>query len=264
MPEITDVGIQREGGVTILEMRNPGKKNAFDQHLLDTLTAELIRAGQDDAVRAVILTGEGDAFCAGGDVSAMGGDTDATGHLRYLTEHIHTVARALMDCPKPTIAMINGPAVGAGLDIALACDLRVAARSAVLREGYIRVGLSAGDGGAWLLPRIVGRGRALELLLTARGVSADEAERIGLVTLTVPDASLRERTLALARRLQEMPPNAVTSMKRLVNDCAEASFSTGLSLSAQSVAVLQSSHEHAQALQHARARRLTGNAGRKA
>ncbi|MEU4348206.1 enoyl-CoA hydratase/isomerase family protein [Streptomyces sp. NPDC023838] len=262
MPEITDVEVERDGGVTLLRMRNPGKKNAFDRHLLDRLTSELARAGRDPATRVVVLTGAGDAFCAGGDITAMGGGTDATGRLDYLTEHIHAVSRALMDCPKPTIAMINGPAVGAGLDIALACDLRVAARSAVLREAYIRVGLSAGDGGAWLLPRLIGRGRALDLLLTARAMSADEAEHTGLVTLAVPDAELSERTLAPAHRLQDMPRNALTAMKRLVNDCAETSFGTGLNLSAHSVAVLQSSDEHAEAVHRTRERRSPEHTGR--
>ncbi|MEV5384449.1 enoyl-CoA hydratase/isomerase family protein [Streptomyces sp. NPDC052721] len=262
MPEITDVDVERAGPVTVLQLSNPGKKNAFDRHMLDRLTTELVRASRDPEVRVIVLTGSGDAFCAGGDISGMGDKSDATSHLTYLTDHIHTVSRTLISCPKPTIAMINGPAVGAGLDIALACDLRVAARSAVLREAYVRVGLSAGDGGAWLLPRIIGRGRALDLLLTARAVNAEEAEDIGLVTLAVPDAELRERTLALARRLHEMPPNALTAMKRLVNDCAETSFSTGLSLSAHSVAVLQSSDEHAEAIRRTRERRNAGNAGR--
>jgi enoyl-CoA hydratase/carnithine racemase len=241
-------------GVTVLTMRNPGKKNAFDRHMLDLLYEAIVAAGSDPATRVLVLTGADDAFCAGGDVSGMGSDRDATEHLDHLIHHIHRVPLALMSSPKPTIAMINGPAIGAGLDIALACDLRVAAHSAVLREAYVRVGLAAGDGGAWLLPRIVGRGAALDLLLTARPVSGEEAWRMGLVTESVPDEELRTRTLAIAGRLAAQPPNALAAMKSLVGDCAHTDFPTGLRLSAQAVAILQSSREHLQTLRALRPR----------
>ncbi|MFE9629018.1 enoyl-CoA hydratase/isomerase family protein [Streptomyces sp. NPDC006527] len=255
MSETSSLDIATADGTAVLTMRNPGKKNAFDAHLLDLLHGAITDASDDPAVRAIVLTGHGDAFCAGGDVSAMGGDQDATDHLDYLTSRIHRVPLDLMASPKPTIAMINGPAVGAGLDIALACDLRVAAESAVLREAYIRVGLAAGDGGAWLLPRIVGRGVALELLLTARPVRGEEAKRIGLVTESVPDSELRERTMALAARLAEMPPNALAAMKSLVNDCDGVTFEAGLRRSGHAVAVLQSSREHTEAIRALRAQR---------
>jgi 2-(1,2-epoxy-1,2-dihydrophenyl)acetyl-CoA isomerase len=255
MSETSALGIETDGGTTVLTLRNPGKKNAFDAHLLELLHDAVTTASEDPAVRVIVVTGHGDAFCAGADVSAMGGERDATEHLGYLTGHIHRVPLALMASPKPAIAMINGPAVGAGLDIALACDLRVAAASAVLREAYVRVGLAAGDGGAWLLPRIVGRGAALDLLLTARSVRGPEAERMGLVTESVPDGELRAHTMALAARLADLPPNALAAMKSLVNDCDGVSFEAGLRRSGHAVAVLQSSREHTEAIRALQARR---------
>jgi 2-(1,2-epoxy-1,2-dihydrophenyl)acetyl-CoA isomerase len=250
MPEPrTAVTVERLGEVALLTMSNPGRKNAFDRHMLDRLTDALHTAAADRDVRVVVLTGDGDAFCSGGDVSAMGsGEQDATDHLMELTEHIHRVPLAIMNCPKPVIAMINGPAVGAGLDIALACDLRVAAETATLREAYVRVGLAAGDGGAWLLPRIIGRGAALDLLLTARAVRGEEAQRMGLVTECVPDRELRERALALAHRIGQWPPQALAAMKSLVNDCDGVAFEAGLRRSAHAVAVLRASREHAEAI----------------
>jgi enoyl-CoA hydratase/carnithine racemase len=250
MPEPrTSVTTEHLGGTALLTMSNPGRKNAFDTHMLDRLTEAVHAAATDPGVRVVVLTGAGDAFCSGGDVSAMGaGERDATDHLTELTDHIHRVPLAIMNCPKPVIAMINGPAVGAGLDVALACDLRVAAESATLREAYVRVGLAAGDGGAWLLPRIVGRGAALDLLLTARAVRGEEAQRMGLVTESVPDAGLRDATLALAERIGQWPPDALASMKSLVNDCDGVAFEAGLRRSAHAVAVLRASREHAHAV----------------
>ncbi|HVT68666.1 MAG TPA: enoyl-CoA hydratase-related protein, partial [Trebonia sp.] len=147
-----------------------------------------------------------------------------------------------------------GVAVGAGLDIALACDLRTCSTEAHLAEGYINAGLAAGDGGAWLLPRLAGPGRALELLLTGRKITPDEALAYGLVNRLAPPDRLREETLSLAESLASRPPAAAAAMKRLVYQSLEVSFDVGLQLAASAVSVLQSGDEHRQAVQALRDR----------
>lgn len=248
------VDIEDEGPVRVLTMRNEGKLNAFDTPMLDDLTAEIERADADDAVRVVVLTGAGRAFCAGGDTSAMGADPDPAAHRRFLLEHIHRVPKALRASGTPVIAMINGAAVGAGLDIALACDLRTCADGAVLTEGYIRAGLAAGDGGAWLLPRLIGAGRATEIFLTGRRIAPAEAVQIGLVTSIHEASALREDTITLARRLADNPPEALRAMKRLLHQSQSVGFETGLQLAADTVAILQSGDEHREAVARLRSR----------
>ncbi|MCI2419925.1 enoyl-CoA hydratase/isomerase family protein [Saccharopolyspora sp. K220] len=239
---------RRVASTAVLTMTNPAKRNAFDAEMLAHLREGIEQADLDPGVRAIVVTGAGDAFCAGGDVSAMAQSTEPLKHHAYLTKQVHAVPLALRASGTPTIAMINGAAVGAGLDIALACDFRFTADTAVLLEGYVHAGLAAGDGGAWLLPRLVGAGRALELLLTGRRISAQEAETIGLVTRAVPASELEEVTLTFADELAQKPPQALAQMKHLVQECLEVPFSTGLRLSANAVALLQSGSEHAAAI----------------
>ena len=164
-----------------------------------------------------MLTGAGDAFCAGGDMSVIEGlDTAPMVGKRVLTEHIHRVAYAMEAMDKPTIAAINGVAVGAGLDMALMCDMRFMASGARVSEGYVRLGLVPGDGGAYYLPRIVGVEKALELLLTGDFVDAEEARRIGLVSRVVEDHLLAKQTHEFAARLAAGPPIATKMIKRAV------------------------------------------------
>lgn len=240
--------IEERGAVRIVTMNNPEKLNAFDKDMLLGTVEALDEAGRDDDVRVVVLTGAGRAFCSGGDTSTMGAEVEAGENLDFLTSAVHQVPLAIRRCPRPVIAMVNGVAVGAGLDIALACDLRTVAQGATLLEGYVRAGLAAGDGGAWLLPRLIGTGRALELLLTARRISADEAVQIGLATSAHEPETLREATLTLADSIAQHPLQALAAMKKLVHQSQDVSFEIGLQLGASAVSILQDGAEHREAV----------------
>lgn len=230
--------------VRFVVMSNPGKHNAFDRSLLQELATAISAADDDSTVRVIVVTGADTAFCAGGDVSGMSSDMEASDHLRYLTDDVHGVPRALVGASKPTVAMINGAAVGAGLDIALACDFRVCVEGATLREAYIDVGLAAGDGGAWWLPRLIGLSRALDLLLTGRKLSPTEALEMGLVHRLAPREDLEKVTMELAEELTRKPPQALAAMKRLVHQSVAVDMDEGLRFGAAAVAILSVGSEH--------------------
>jgi 2-(1,2-epoxy-1,2-dihydrophenyl)acetyl-CoA isomerase len=204
-------------GVRTLTLDRPDKMNAVNGALADALAAAVSDAAVDDAVRVVVITGAGRAFCAGLDLSeppALPDDTRAERLDPYAW--VGTWVRTVLGCEKPVIAAVNGPAAGAGFGLALACDVRLVAASARLTAGYVRRGLSPDAGVSWLLPRHIGLARASEILLTGRDVDAAEAERIGLAALAVPDAELLERTRAYASRLAAGPPIAQALTKRLL------------------------------------------------
>jgi len=218
-----------ENGVATLTFNRPERMNALSTPIMEGLLQGLPRLAGDPAVRVVVLTGAGRAFCAGGDVKSMaeGGkrrsEAEATAHLRSRME----VSRILHDLPKPTIAMINGPAAGAGLAFALACDLRIAGASARLVTAFIRVGLSGDFGGSFFMTRLVGTAKARELYFTGRPVDAEEALSLGLVNRVVADDQLANATTELARSLAQGPQIALRLMKRNMN-CAESGGLTEL------------------------------------
>ena len=211
-------------GIATLTFNRPERMNALSTPIMQRLLDGLPRLAGDPAVKVVILTGTGRAFCAGGDVKdmAQGGEqrsaSEATTHLRSRME----VSRILHELPKPTIAMINGPAAGAGLALALACDLRIAGTSARLVTAFVKVGFSGDFGGSYFLTRLVGTARARELYFTGRPVAADEALTLGLVNRVAPDDQLHDATMELARSLAQGPQIALSLMKRNLN-CAESS-----------------------------------------
>ena len=218
-----------EDGIATLTFNRPERMNALSTPIMQGLLDDLPRLAGDPAVKVVVLTGSGRAFCAGGDVKdmAQGGEkrsaAEATAHLRSRME----VSRILHELPKPTIAMINGPAAGAGLAFALACDLRIAGASARLVTAFVRVGFSGDFGGSFFLTRLVGTARARELYFTGRPVEADEALSLGLVNRVVPDEDLATVTMELARSLAHGPSIALGLMKRNLN-CAESGGLTEL------------------------------------
>jgi 2-(1,2-epoxy-1,2-dihydrophenyl)acetyl-CoA isomerase len=213
-----------EDGVATLTFNRPERMNALSTPIMEGLLHGLPRLAGDPAVRVVVLTGAGRAFCAGGDVKSMaeGGEersaAEATARLRARME----VSRILHELPKPTIATINGPAAGAGLAFALACDLRIAGASARLVTAFVRVGFSGDFGGSYFLTRLVGTAKARELYFTGRPVDAEEALSLGLVNRVVPDDRLGDATMELARSLAQGPQIALSLMKRNLN-CAESS-----------------------------------------
>ena len=206
----------REDGVAVLTLNRPERRNALSPTMLDALARVLAEVEADPSVGAVVLTGAGGAFCAGGDVKAMAeGWSDDPAAVREQRQRLsqRRTSGALWRMPKPTVAALPGPAAGAGLSLALACDLRVAADTAVLTTAFAKVGLSGDYGSAWFLTRLVGTARARELLYLSDRVGADEARALGLVNRVVPAADLPAEALDLARRLAAGPRLALARMK---------------------------------------------------
>jgi len=216
--------VERHGGVVTATMNRPARKNAANAEMWDALLGCFREVATNPADRVLVLTGAGDAFCSGADVSGMqpsgdgDGDPDAPrmhrlGHMR----HIGAIASALHRLPQPTIAKVRGIAAGAGLNMALLCDLVVASDNARFSEIFARRGLTLDFGGSWILPRRVGLHRAKELALFADIIDATEADRIGLVNRVVADGELDAFVDAWAARLAAQPPIAVAQSKRLLN-----------------------------------------------
>ncbi|HEX4212352.1 MAG TPA: enoyl-CoA hydratase-related protein [Candidatus Dormibacteraeota bacterium] len=201
-------------GVAWIRMNRPRVRNALDATMRAGLIEALRRAGGDGPVRVVVLAGEGPAFCAGNDLRELASPED--GYER-IGEEYATLLRAIRGLGKPTIAALHGPTVGIAVPIVAACDLRYAAEGATLRVPFAELGLTVEGGASQTLPRLVGRGRALELFLTGRPLGAEEAERWGLVNGVVPEDQLESRVAEIAGRLAQAAPGAVAAIKRAVN-----------------------------------------------
>ena len=201
-------------GVATLTLNRPERKNAADLQTFDELRRAFDEVAERPGDRVLVLTGAGDAFCSGADLGMEGNPERST---LDTIRRIHAGVLALAEVPKPTIAKVNGVATGAGMNLALGCDLIVAARSARFSEIFVKRSLSVDYGGSWLLPRLVGLHRAKELVLLGDFVSAEEAERIGLVNRVVPDDELDAFVADWAGRLAAGPPLALSMAKRLLN-----------------------------------------------
>jgi 2-(1,2-epoxy-1,2-dihydrophenyl)acetyl-CoA isomerase len=211
------IDVERDGAVVTVTLNRPERLNALDLEHVLALRDELRALANDDRVRAVVLTGAGRGFCAGGDVTSMtgeGGGSSEPVDLRGIME----VAELLHGMPAFTVAAVNGPCAGAGLSWACACDLRYAARSAVFVSAFLGVGSSGDHGSAWVLTRAVGPAKARELLFLGERVDADEAHSIGLVSGVLDDDALRDHVDAIAARLAGMPPHAARAMKENLDD----------------------------------------------
>jgi enoyl-CoA hydratase/carnithine racemase len=236
----------RDNGVGIITLNRPERLNAFTQQMIELWVEALEDARSNDRVRAVVVAGAGRAFCSGGDVGGMNErPTTVSGldHKRWL-EVVHRVPLTLETLDKPVIAALNGVAVGAGLDMALMCDLRYAAAGTRFSEGYVKVGLIPGDGGTYFLPRLVGTARALELLWTGDFVSAEEAERIGLVNRVVPPDELMPTVLELAARLANGPSTAIRMIKRAVYQGQHTDLRSHLDLISSHMAIIRQTDDH--------------------
>ena len=215
-----------EDRVAILTMNRPERRNAMSGEMIGALSAALLEAERSPDVGCIVLTGAGGAFCAGGDVKGMAerNEGDSAARRATLDEAIaaqrlsqRATAGRLYEMPKPTIAALPGAAAGAGLSLALACDLRVASENAVLLTAFARVGFSGDYGGTFFLTRLVGAAKARELYYLSERVDAKEAERLGLVNRVFPESVFEEQTLELARRLANGPTVAYRSMKENLN-----------------------------------------------
>jgi enoyl-CoA hydratase/carnithine racemase len=201
--------------VATIRLNRPRRKNAFTLEMIDTWANALIDAERDPGVRVVVLTGAGGSFCSGVDLAVLDGiEPTPLGAKNLLTQHVHRVAHAADALTKPYLAAVSGDAFGAGMDMALLTDIRLASESARFSQAYIRVGLVPGDGGCYLLPRIVGTATALQLMWTGKIVTARDALSLGLVSSVHADDRLDEATLALATDIARQPPVAVQMIKR--------------------------------------------------
>lgn len=214
---MSDVLYAAEDGVALITLNRPKSLNAMNDSLVRGLLDAVGRAGADPEVRSVVLTGEGRAFCAGGDLSFLQSLTDPAMQSDFIAQ-VGRAALRLTEIPKPVIAMVQGTAAGAGVNLMLACDLIYASESARFTEAFAKVGLMPDCGGLYFLRRAVGLQRARELIYTGDIIDATQAERWGLVTRIFPADELREKTFAMARRLASGAPLALSAMKRYSGD----------------------------------------------
>lgn len=238
-----------EDGVATLTLNRPENLNALSDEIRLGLLESIARLGADNAIGCIVLTGSGRGFCAGGDVKTMGSrsakvfEERAVGILQS-----GRVPMLMHNTAKPIIGMINGVAVGAGLGMAAACDVRVAARSARFGTGFIKIGLSGDWGATWTLTRLVGTAKARELFFTGDMIDADEALRIGLVNKVVDDAELLTTTMAMARRIASMPHVALGYTKRNLAAAETGDFVSCMDIEAFNQARCSQMEDHREAV----------------
>lgn len=237
-----------EGHTAVLTINRPEAKNAFSPEMIALWPQFLEEARKDDQVRVVVLTGKGDTFCSGGDIRDMAeGKLCSWDMKNFLWEGVHRIIFTMEDLDKPVIAAINGAAMGAGLDMALMCDLRICSDRARLAESYILMGLVPGDGGAFFLPRLIGLARALELLLTGEVLPPQRALDIGLVNRIVPQSRLMEEAMELAEKMGSRPPLAMRMMKRAVYQAIRSDVRTHLDYISSQISLLSETADHREA-----------------
>lgn len=245
---------QQNDGVVVITMNRPDQRNALtDYSQFEEFVSLCQRMHDDRSVRAVILTGRGPAFCAGGNIKAMrersGMFAGSPAQLRdNYRNGIQRIPLALYNLEIPTIAAVNGPAVGAGCDLACMCDIRIAAESATFAESFVKLGIIPGDGGAWLLQRVVGASKACEMTFTGDTIDAKEALACGLVSRVVPADKLLQEAHAIAARIASNPSSVLRMSKKLIREAQHTRLETTLEMSAALQSVAQHSDEHMTAL----------------
>jgi 2-(1,2-epoxy-1,2-dihydrophenyl)acetyl-CoA isomerase len=224
--------VERDGPVALVRLHRPGRLNAFDEEMAFAIAEAIEGAGAVEGTRALVVTGEGRGFCAGADIDVLNElvaarDEEGLARLLEAGERVHHAIRAL---DLPVVAAINGPAAGGGANLALACDLRIMAESASIGQTFPRIGLHPDWGGTYVLPRLVGEARALELLWSGRMVGAEEALRLGIVHRVAPAERLFEEAMAWARQLAAGPPLAIARIKRAVYASLHSDLDTMLAM----------------------------------
>lgn len=241
-------------GVVTITLNDPGTRNAIsDLPMIEALLDALAAADADPKARVVILTGAGKAFSSGGNLKTMGASGGLNDKLPPKTRQnyrrgIQRVPLAMEALEIPVVAAVNGPAIGAGCDLTLMCDVRIAGESAKFAESFVKVGIVPGDGGAWLLPRVVGWSKACEMALTGDMVDAAEAQRIGLVSRVVADNALLDAAREVALRIAANPVHAVRMTKRLLRKASQQSLSDILEASAAYQALAHTTADHTEAV----------------
>jgi enoyl-CoA hydratase/carnithine racemase len=242
-----------EDHVATVSFNRPDKRNALGDIVTPALREILLLLEADPDVRVIVITGVGTAFCAGGDVKGMAGGGKAVERsidekIRDLQHRQQTLTLRLFELAKPTIAALPGAAAGAGMSIALACDIRIGGTSAFYAPGFGAVGLSGDYGGSWQLTQIVGPARAKEIYFTGRRVQAEEALALGLLNEVVADDDLRARTKELAAQIANGPPLAIRYMKQNINRATQADFKTCLDWEADRLVRVAQTEDHKEAV----------------
>jgi 2-(1,2-epoxy-1,2-dihydrophenyl)acetyl-CoA isomerase len=240
--------VERSGAIATITLDRPDVRNALDLTMRREMIDALDEIEADAAARVVIVTGAGEHFCAGGDVKSMRERRQSAAEGRARVEMLNRMVLRLVDFPRPTIAMVDGFAVGAGCNIALCCDLVVASDRARFGEVFGKIGLVPDGGGSWLVTRLAGLARAKELIFTADVIDAAEALRMGLVNRVVPVAQLAAVTRALAERIAAGPPVALGLAKQLVNRAASSDLPAALDREAYAQALALAGDEHQEGL----------------
>ena len=242
----------RDGAVLTLTMSQPETRNALTGNTaVDEIVQACADVAADRTVRAVILTGEGPVFSSGGNVKDMQrylqGQLSPESIRQEYRNGIQRMPRALYNLDVPVIAAVNGPAVGAGMDLSCMCDIRIASEKATFAQSFVKVGIVPGDGGAWLLPRVVGMSRASEMAFTGDTITAQEALACGLVSRVVPHESLMETAMTLARKIAANPGGVLRMTKRLLREGERATLESLLEISAayQAIAHMEPDHHEA-------------------
>jgi len=243
-----------EDRVAVLTLNRPERLNALTKDMMQALRSRLGAVALDDAIGCVVLTGAGNAFCAGGDVRAQArvaaeGSPETPEQRSDLLRASMEASRLLHEMPKPTIAMLNGVAAGAGLSLALACDLRIAGRNARMTTAFAKVGLSGDYGGTWFLTQLVGTAKARELYFLSEVLDAARIEALGLANRIVGDDELAAETMALAGRLASGPSVALRYMKRNLNIAEHGDLAAGLDSEAYGMLRSRASEDHKEAAQ---------------
>lgn len=222
------IDYQLDGDVAVITLNRPDRFNAIDAGLAAGTVDALDKAGGE--ARAVVLTGKGKAFCSGADLSQLMGDYETGGPdlAGLLNDVFHPMVNALANSKVPTVAAVNGVAAGAGMGIALGCDMRIMAESAFLTSSFTAIGLVPDSGTTWWLPRHVGVSKAIELTMTNKRVNAEEARSLGLCVEVVPDGEVVVRAVELAATLADMVPDSLVTTRRLIRDAAALSFGEAL------------------------------------
>ena len=242
------LNVERAGAIATITLNRPEARNALDLVMRRELLGALDEIEADELARVVVLTGAGGHFCAGGDVKTMRAKRQTAAEGRARVEALNRLVLRLVDFPRPTIAMVDGYAVGAGSNLALGCDLIVASDRAKFGEVFPKIGLVPDGGGTWLLSRVIGLARAKELIFTADIIDAAEAARIGLVNRVVPAAELASATRALAEKIAAGPPAVLKMAKHMVNRAATSDLASALDLEAFSQGIAIASEDHQEGL----------------
>ena len=252
--ELIQYDADHDSGVARITLNRPDRLNALNDQMQVEIADAVVNADSDPNIRVVIITGAGRAFCAGGDLNNLGGSTngDGEGWTSGNADEVRRSFRLAQDmilgvqrCEKPVIAMVNGVATGAGLDLACACDIRIGTPRSRFMSAYVRIGLFPGFGGTWLYPRTFGSlGRAAEMLFTGDFLEADEAHRLGFLNRLVPEEELEATTLELAERIAAGPPIAIRLSKLMLYKGLEFDLETAMKMAAAGETITLTSRDH--------------------